>query len=730
MKTILFFILSLLSCCFYVNATNYYVAKSGSNTNSGISPATPFKTFSPFGVVTFAGGDTVFINGGDTIRGQLNINQSGTLSNPIVITSYGTGKGIISGAQTISGFTPIGGGVFQSGIIGTTKIFFVNNVEQEVARYPNAHRYLQLDSAQLGYLKDASITSLPANYFSGSKVCIHTAQWCWEKSGVQNIVGDKLSYTTALTLAAISKYGYFLYDNVNLLDTVGEFFYETSTGKLDFMPPATMNINLQNCEGSVYGAGVQLNGNTSYITIQNLVFDKQTVTGVNMSSTSKHVNISNCEFYRQYNHGIAAKGKYHTISNCVFENMDGHGVDVSAANCEIHHNTFKNIGLVRNGGIGGQTNLSAIAINFVDSNFIHHNLIDSVGYCGVSADGGYNIVERNIASHCMLINNDGAPFKTFGTTSYKEIIRNNFAHDTYGNKEGTFNGQFKTPAFYFDNYTNFCLLENNTAYNVPATGIFQNAASHDNSVFGNVIYGGDFGININGTQQMPAPITGINVKHNTFFALENNDVCLRQVDYLNTFNQGVIDSNYLWQAYDANKVCLRYVGTTPTNYSFAAWQTASGNDLHSVDAFVNLGTSTFTSVLLMNQTDNISTITLGDTLYFDLDSNDICGSIQLQPYTSKVLINTHTYFACANGVAAIEPFDGFSLYPNPVAESLVISHQSLGNTNTIQVFDLYGRKLIEQPITNHNSEIINVSNFTSGIYFVRIGNSNKKFVKY
>ncbi|MEY4877196.1 MAG: hypothetical protein RL708_2345 [Bacteroidota bacterium] len=724
--TLVFIVIS-----FSVSANNYYFAKSGSNTNSGTNSNQPWRTFSKLGSITLLPGDTIFINGGDTIRGQLNVVQSGTANHPIVFTSFGNGKGIISGAEVVNNWTKVGTTtIYTASFFGSIKSFFINHKEQTLARYPNEHQYLQVDSAQLSYLKDADLITLPTNYFTNTKVCVHTAQWCWEKTGIQNLTSNKLNYTSSLTLAALQKYGYFLYDNINLLDTIGEWQYSTSTGVLNYFSNNSFNPNNAYCEVSEYSNGINFIGSQSYVSISNLVFDKQTNAGIMIGSGCKNVVISNCEFYRQYNYGVQIMGKNHIINNSIFQQIDGHGIDIGSSKSEIHHNNFKNIGQFRNGGIGGQTNLSAIAVNFVDSNYLHHNIIDSTGYCGISSDGNGNIIERNIASHCMLLNNDGAPFKAFGNLSKNQIFKNNFALNTFGNKEGTYNGQFKTPAFYFDNYTQSCTLENNTSYNVPGTGIFLNAASHDNIVKGNVIYGGDFCLNINGSQQMPAPITGGEVKHNVFFALQNNDVCFRQVDYTNAFNFGSNDSNYLWQGFDTTHVGFRIVGTTPTFYNFKNWQAITNGDLHSKNAFVNLNVSTFTSTLLMNQTDNISKINLGDTIYLDLDSNIVCGNIDLPPFTSKVLLNTHQHIFCAFGVNDLMDINPtFNLYPNPCGQILNIDALQKIDNYSIEIFDVVG-KIYKVIVSNYKTELnINVADLNAGLYFIKCNNFVKKFVK-
>ena len=74
------------------------------------------------------------------------------------------------------------------------------------------------------------------------------------------------------------------------------------------------------------------------------------------------------------------------------------------------------------------------------------------------------------------------------------------------------------------------------------------------------------------------------------------------------------------------------------------------------------------------------------------------------------------------------------LYPNPANQSLVISHKSL--VNTIDVMDVFGKIVFNQSIKNSTIQpiIIDVSNFSPQIYFVRTTDTKgfssiAKFVK-
>jgi hypothetical protein len=86
-----------------VLATDYYVSPSGNDGNSGTSPASPWKTIAKVNSFTFSAGDRVHFQGGQTFNGELEFEaaDAGTSSNPITVTSYGTGYATINaGAGT------------------------------------------------------------------------------------------------------------------------------------------------------------------------------------------------------------------------------------------------------------------------------------------------------------------------------------------------------------------------------------------------------------------------------------------------------------------------------------------------------------------------------------------------------------------------------------------------------------------------------------------------------
>ncbi len=87
--------------------TTYYVdAVAGSDAAAGTSTATAWKTLTKVGATTFAAGDRILFNRGQSWTGQLHPLGSGTSSSPITIGAYGSGnRPKIDGSSLTGGLT-------------------------------------------------------------------------------------------------------------------------------------------------------------------------------------------------------------------------------------------------------------------------------------------------------------------------------------------------------------------------------------------------------------------------------------------------------------------------------------------------------------------------------------------------------------------------------------------------------------------------------------------------
>lgn len=72
--------------------TYYIDSESGDDTNSGVSSDAPWKTLEKINQQTFVEGNTIALKAGSRFEGMIIPEGSGTISEPIVLTSYGDGE--------------------------------------------------------------------------------------------------------------------------------------------------------------------------------------------------------------------------------------------------------------------------------------------------------------------------------------------------------------------------------------------------------------------------------------------------------------------------------------------------------------------------------------------------------------------------------------------------------------------------------------------------------------
>src|SRR5690242_19940317 len=78
--------------------TAYYVSPAGNDASAGTSTSAPWKTITKVNQVNFKAGDQIYFKGGSTFNGTitLDVNDKGTSTAPIKVSSYGGGKAIIN----------------------------------------------------------------------------------------------------------------------------------------------------------------------------------------------------------------------------------------------------------------------------------------------------------------------------------------------------------------------------------------------------------------------------------------------------------------------------------------------------------------------------------------------------------------------------------------------------------------------------------------------------------
>ncbi|MEG1555881.1 MAG: T9SS type A sorting domain-containing protein, partial [Bacteroidales bacterium] len=74
------------------------------------------------------------------------------------------------------------------------------------------------------------------------------------------------------------------------------------------------------------------------------------------------------------------------------------------------------------------------------------------------------------------------------------------------------------------------------------------------------------------------------------------------------------------------------------------------------------------------------------------------------------------------GMENFQKDETISIYPNPTTDDITIKAKSL-NMNNIQVYDIFGKLIIETKI-NQNQAVIHLTDYPSGIYLIKITDQN------
>ncbi|MEY3444168.1 MAG: hypothetical protein RLZZ519_2449, partial [Bacteroidota bacterium] len=352
--------------------------------------------------------------------------------------------------------------------------------------------------------------------------------------------------------------------------------------------------------------------------------------------------------------------------------------------------------------------------------------IDSAGYCGISADGDHNVIERNVVRNAMLLCNDGAALKSYGQASHHNIFRNNIVYARPGNREGTAQADFRTPGIYFDFAVNNTEVIDNTITGSAERGIFQNSGNHHNTLRGNIVYGAERSLELNGTRAINDTLNNMTIRGNTFFARDPDAVIVYQIDWTNLYQTGNIDSNVYFQPYNSNHYGLRKINGGDVYYDFPTWQSTTGYDATTRSSFVNWTLPTDDSRLFINATDTVATVDLLDSLHLDLDSNLVCGTFTLEPYTSRLLINTMTL---CNPTTAPDPVAGrFTAYPNPTAGDLFLRVESNWLGAHYRLLNMVGQEFGSGKIIA-TEQVISLSELPKGMYLIELQGKTREILR-
>jgi len=173
--------------------------------------------------------------------------------------------------------------------------------------------------------------------------------------------------------------------------------------------------------------------------------------------------LSGLEISRVAGHAINGHNDLHDIivEHCRIGPCGAGGIYIGGTKPIIRNNRVAGIGLLFPSAIG--------IYHGGDHGLVSHNLVHDCSYSAINYGGNANILEGNLIYDCMKTLHDGAAIYLFGARDC--IIRGNLARDI------TDTGGYGASAWYLDEQSQHCLVENNVALRVHYLG--NNHMAHD-----------------------------------------------------------------------------------------------------------------------------------------------------------------------------------------------------------------------------------------------------------
>ena len=592
MRSLLPSLLATLFTATLAQATVYYVSPTGSDTNNGTSPSTPWRTLARVQQYssTAAAGDQVLLQRGATFVGQLTWYGSGTAAANITIGAYGTGAlPVISGAVSVTGWTQHSGNIYKASVAQAVKYVFVNGALQTLARYPNTG-WLRVNTSTNTSLTSTGITQ-SSGYWNGASLVIRSTNWCYENRVIGNHSGSTISYPNITYSTGNYDWGFFLCNKLSELDMAGEWYHDPATGTLYLWAPGGVNPGTLSVEASVYDHGVFIEWQRSRVRVQDIAFKGQRLTGV--YNTGSYNTVTGCTFEKSY-HGIQSYGGNNTYSGNTFQNTYAAALAVIDNGTTVSDNSLTDIALVAGLGetafgyhgirVGGGTNV------------IRANRIHNTGNSGIFV-GETATVERNVISNfCATVNDGGGIYWDNGQNM---MIQDNIIRDAIGNIESaatnySVNGRI-LPGIYFGNAViQNCTVQRNTVSNCSiGIQVDHTIVSQNNQVKDNILFNNGVQLNITDMSNVNGPgatAPYYKASYNTvysgnqMYSLAPDQLCMQVWNY---YLQGNVDfgtftNNKLFNPYNEMSIKNWNLGVgVGRTYSLERWRNERNEEVGS-----------------------------------------------------------------------------------------------------------------------------------------------------
>ncbi len=633
----------------------YYIDSDAANdSGNGLSPATAWKTITKFNsmISTMPVGSVVhFKRGGNWVGTTLVMNASGSASQPIILTDYGTGpKPIISGLNTISSWTNVGTNLWEStstaSALSTCNILTVNSNYQPKGRMPKSGYWTILGTNNVTTISDSdNLNSSTTNWSTGTVVI---RELMYE---VNNYTINSMPNTTTISFNTAgdvnSGWGYFIQNHIKTCTVQNDWLYKNNKVTI-YSTTTPSGVSVASID-----TGINVNGES------NLIFNNLDIRGFNnmgidtTSNATGNIRISSCDFS---NIGINAIYAYPNTNNLRVIGSDF--VDIgsraiyaaSSDKAKLYKNTFLRVGHYAGMGSNGDDSYTAIIVNG-DNAEAAYNTIINAGYCGIRWDGNSTVIRNNFVDTTNYIKDDGGGIYCYSVqngniphTQLTRTLKNNVVLNTNGAPDGSPNGA-QGMGLYFDGQSPNINVYNNTVSG-GLLGIFINGG-HDIKCTGNTTFNFTRGYHLlkidgpitantstNNTYVAIDPVTSVNCgetgQYSAYFEPAAGSLPTDFVANYNIYSRPLDETDgWIWADFNGTNFC----------YTLNSWRSTTGRDTNSTKSPITVSDQSKIR-FEYNSGATPYIVSLGSDVYKDLYGNTKTGSVTLPPYSSIILLDT------------------------------------------------------------------------------------------
>ena len=642
--TILFITVSLIA-----SGTDYYVKNGGSDSGAGTSDGTAWETITKVNTEwsngTFAAGDNIYFNRGDTFSGTIVISESGTSGNPITIGAYGTGdKPILTTLATLSSWTDNGDGRYYAttSTDAQTNMVIVDGEPVGMGRYPDSGTNLTLTSPTANQITCTGIGDSPD--WEGAELVISKTDYNLDRTLCTDHTGDVFTFTNLGTsVTPLAGRYFFIQNDLRCVTSENEWYHDYSANRLYiYGNPSTKTVQI-----ATKNYIIDNSGGYDFITIDNLdlIGSISNIihyggTGSARSWTVTDCNISYAGLRGIYlNLGADFIATGNTITHCHDD-----GIYVRMSGSIIKNNTISYIGMIAgalyySSGWGIHARVGAGYTSVIDSNTVSYT-----NHVGINSAGdGTQYVRYNFVNYPVHVIDDGGGIYIDGHSSgVTRIIDHNIVLNS---GTGAPADVAMARGIYLDGNAGEASVTYNVIAHCRSAGIF-NGGGINNTYTNNLVYDASYSFFVQDYSSWGGNVpTGLTLENNIFFAKETTqmsaliyltsvqlDALFTSADYnyyARPINQGVDDDLFLRS------------GGGVEYYTLAEWQTATGQEVNSNNCLAGTVSSSDDIHFIYNETTDTKYYSLSSTMK-DVTNTEYSGVISLSPFSGKVLLGVGT----------------------------------------------------------------------------------------